>query len=144
MVETRHMVSVIPYNAQGKALLQQRDYNPGIKYPGHWTIFGGAVEPEDESYEVAARRELQEELELDLPIRHWYTYTCPDRSVPGQLDVVVHVFVAPTERTAESLTLREGLGMGFYDRTGAAELNFGFAKGPVVNKFFDDLEGGRL
>ena len=144
MVATKHMVSVIPYNARGEALLQQRDYNPAIKYPGHWTIFGGAVEPEDESFEVAARRELQEELELDLPIRHWYTYTCPDRSIPGELDVIVHVFVAPTERPVESLTLHEGLTMGFYDRAGAAGLNFGFAKGPVVSKFFDDLEAGRL
>ena len=75
MVETRHMVSVIPYNAQGKALLQQRDYNPGIKYPGHWTIFGGAVEPEDESYEVAARRELHRKLvwgtDYPIPVLLW-------------------------------------------------------------------------
>ncbi len=41
------MVSVIPVNARGEILLQQRDYTPGILYPGCWTIFGGAVEGDE-------------------------------------------------------------------------------------------------
>jgi 8-oxo-dGTP diphosphatase len=143
-VEQKHMVSVIPYNARGEALLQQRDNAPGILYPGHWTIFGGAVEPEDESYDAAIRRELWEELELDLPVRAWHTYTCPVRSIPGKLEVIVHVYVAPTDRPVESLTLREGQALGYFDRDGAARLNIGFMKAPVLERFFDDLEGGRL
>lgn len=144
MLEIRHMVSIIPYNERGEALLQQRDNAPGIRYPGHWTIFGGAVEPEDRSFDEAIRRELFEELELDLPVRHWHTYTCPDRSVPDQLDVIVHVYVAPTDRPIESITLCEGQAMGYFDRAGAARLNIGFQKAPIVQKFFDDLESGRL
>jgi 8-oxo-dGTP pyrophosphatase MutT (NUDIX family) len=46
-------------------LMQRRDDLPGIWYPGHWGLFGGAVDAgEDES--AALRRELQEELELEL------------------------------------------------------------------------------
>lgn len=144
MVEIKHMVSVIPYNERGEALLQQRDNAPGILYPGHWTIFGGAVEPQDPNFDDAIRRELWEELELELSVQPWHTYTCPVRSIPGKLDVIVHVYVAPIDRPAESLTLREGQALGYFDRAGAAGLTIGFAKAPIVQKFFDDLEGGRI
>jgi 8-oxo-dGTP pyrophosphatase MutT (NUDIX family) len=46
-------------------LMQLRDDIPGIWYPGHWGLFGGAVDAgEDEM--SALRRELREELELEL------------------------------------------------------------------------------
>lgn len=143
MANQKHMVSFFPVNPRGEVLLQQRDHAPGIAYPGHWTIFGGAVEP-GESLDEAVKRELWEELELDIPLRHWHTYTCPVRSIPGELDVVVHVYVGETDREVESLTLREGQAMGYFDRTGAAALNVGFAKAPIIAKFFDDLEAGRI
>lgn len=41
--------------------MQQRDDIPGIFYPDHWGLFGGAFE-RGESGETALRRELQEEL----------------------------------------------------------------------------------
>lgn len=46
-------------------LMQLRDDIPNIWYPGHWGLFGGAVEAGED--EVAAlRRELREELELEF------------------------------------------------------------------------------
>ena len=46
-------------------LMQLRDDVPGIWYPGHWGLFGGAVDAGED--EIAAlRRELREELELEL------------------------------------------------------------------------------
>ena len=46
-------------------LMQLRDDIPGIWYPGHWGLFGGAVDAGED--EIAAlRRELREELELEL------------------------------------------------------------------------------
>lgn len=51
----------------GRYLLQLRDQKPGIFYPGHWGLFGGATEP-GETPEVAVRRELQEELGLAISI----------------------------------------------------------------------------
>jgi 8-oxo-dGTP diphosphatase len=144
MVREKHMVSFVLVNPQGEILLQQRDDKPTIAFPGHWTIFGGAVEDEDESLEVAVMREMWEELELSLPLRHWYTYTCPVRSIPGELDVIVNVFVGEINRPLDTLTLREGQAMGYFDREGAAALKFGFAKRPVVMKFFDDLDAGAI
>jgi 8-oxo-dGTP pyrophosphatase MutT (NUDIX family) len=49
----------------GRYIMQLRDDIPGIWYPGHWGLFGGAVDEGEE--EVAAlRRELREELEFEL------------------------------------------------------------------------------
>ena len=46
-------------------LMQLRDDVPDIWYPGHWGLFGGAVDAGED--EIAAlRRELREELELEL------------------------------------------------------------------------------
>jgi 8-oxo-dGTP pyrophosphatase MutT (NUDIX family) len=44
-----------------KYLMQLRDNKPTIFYPGHWGLFGGAVDG-NESPEQAVRRELDEEL----------------------------------------------------------------------------------
>lgn len=138
----KHMVSFVLVNPQGEILLQQRDEKPGIAYPGHWTIFGGAVEDDDDSLDTAVMREMWEELELDLPLRHWHSYTCPVRSIPGELDVIVNVYVGEIDCPLDTLTLREGQAMGYFNRAGTAELRFGFAKLPVVMKFFDDWEKG--
>ena len=47
-------------------LMQLRDPRPDIWYPGHWGLFGGALDP-GEDPETALARELREELELDMP-----------------------------------------------------------------------------
>lgn len=57
----KSFVNVILYDHRGRILLQQRDNNPAIYYPGHWGIFGGQIE-ENESPIVAAIREITEEL----------------------------------------------------------------------------------
>ena len=49
----------------GRYLLQLRDDIPGIWYPGHWGLFGGGVEPNEDEV-TALRRELREEIGLDL------------------------------------------------------------------------------
>ena len=48
----------------GRYLLQLRDDIPQIWYPGHWGLFGGAVDAGEDEIQ-ALRRELQEELELE-------------------------------------------------------------------------------
>lgn len=59
-------VAAILVLEDGRFLLQLRDNIPGIWYPGHWGLFGGSIDPGED--EVAAlRRELREEIELELP-----------------------------------------------------------------------------
>jgi len=60
-------VSIILCDNAGHYLIQERDDIPGIWYPGYHALFGGAIEA-DESPVAAMRRELVEELALDLPV----------------------------------------------------------------------------
>src|SRR5262249_9146444 len=53
-------------------LLQLRDQKPNISEPGHWGWFGGAIEAEE--YPAAGlKRELNEELGLDVPESRYFT-----------------------------------------------------------------------
>lgn len=56
----------------GRYLMQLRDDKPGIFYPGHWGLFGGAVEPGEEPVE-ALKRELIEELEFSPKNIRYFT-----------------------------------------------------------------------
>lgn len=95
----------------GRYLLQLRDQKPGIFFPGHWGLFGGATDP-GESPEDAVRREIKEELGLSVPpsvISHvtdfMFTF--------GSLGVVErHYFKIPIASSVmPSLTLNEGVEM---------------------------------
>jgi ADP-ribose pyrophosphatase YjhB (NUDIX family) len=52
----------------GKYVLQQRNDNPAIIFPGMVTPWGGLVEKEDKSIEYAAARELLEETGVEVKI----------------------------------------------------------------------------
>lgn len=56
------VAAIILVDAEGY-LMQRRDDRADIWYPGHWGLFGGAVEINEEPL-AALRRELSEELDL--------------------------------------------------------------------------------
>ena len=56
-------VAAVIVQDNGTYLMQLRDQKPGIFYPGHWGLFGGAIE-KGERPEAALWRELEEELHL--------------------------------------------------------------------------------
>ena len=90
----------------GRYLLQLRDQKPGVFYPGHWGLFGGAIEP-GETPELALRRELQEELGLAVSkMAHVtdFSFTFVRTGV-----VTRHFFEVPIPSLAvDKITLMEG------------------------------------
>lgn len=60
-------VAAIIHTNDGRYLLQRRDAINTIFYPDHWGCFGGAIE-RGELPSDALRRELREELALDLEL----------------------------------------------------------------------------
>jgi hypothetical protein len=85
---------------------------------------------------------MVEELAIDFPVDHWHTYVCPVRSIPGELDVIVHVYTGALDHPAERLTLLEGQALGWFDEAQAAQLEIGFEKKPVLLKFFAERVKG--
>ena len=110
-------VSVILQTPEDNFLLVQRDWKTGIRYPGYWALFGGAVDP-GETPEEAACRELEEELELRISPKDLRKVTQYMLNFKKE-----HVYVATLNQSVESLTLMEGRNMSLFNATEAAELN---------------------
>jgi 8-oxo-dGTP diphosphatase len=99
-------VSAILINGQGQVLLQQRDDNPAIRYPAHWSLFGGTTE-EGEAPATAVVREVKEEIDFDMRnfglFREFVQNNKREFAFAGELTAGL-----------DELTLREGQGMNLF------------------------------
>jgi len=88
--------------------MQLRDTKPHIFYPGHWGLFGGAVD-EGETEVEALKRELAEELEFEAIELDRFVCLDFDLSAIGAGRVFRAVYVVPvSEREFGAFKLREG------------------------------------
>jgi len=99
-------VSAILINPEGQVLLQQRDDNPAIRYPGHWSLFGGTIEGRESAVDAVAR-EVKEEINFDLRnfglFREFVQNNKQEFAFAGELNARL-----------DELTLSEGQGMNFF------------------------------
>ncbi len=99
-------VSAILINSHGQLLLQQRDDNPAIRYPGHWSLFGGTIE-DNESPADAVAREVKEEIDFEMRnfglFREFVQNNKREFAFAGELTAAL-----------DELTLSEGQGMKFF------------------------------
>ena len=99
-------VSAILINDRGQVLLQQRDDNPAIRYPGHWALFGGTIE-EGESAAEAVAREVQEEIDFEM--RNFGLFREFVQNNKREF-----AFVGELTASLDELTLSEGQGMDLF------------------------------
>jgi len=93
----------------GRYVMQLRDFKPHIFYPGHWGLFGGAIDP-GESENDALRRELHEELGLIAGIITRFVRLEFDLSPIGAGKVYRAVYEVPVaDEQLAAFNLREGL-----------------------------------
>lgn len=119
VLKPEHAAAALILMGQDRYLMQLRDQKPGIFYPGHWGLFGGAIEP-GESPVATLRRELKEELGLtaaDVRFATEFTFTF------GRFGRVTRYFFRITVDTEaqQSLRLHEGAAMRLF--TAAEILN---------------------
>lgn len=95
-------VDVVIFTLRDKdlqVLLVQRKNPP---FEGRWAIPGGFVE-EDESLEVAVRRELAEETGVrDVYLEQLYTFGDPGRDPRGRVITVAYLALAPSPLALEA------------------------------------------
>ncbi|PWD69909.1 7,8-dihydro-8-oxoguanine-triphosphatase [Dickeya dianthicola] len=110
------VVLVDPY---GKILLQLRDSDKDIPYPGYWSLFGGGLEGE-ETPAQAAVRELNEEIGIILDDRDLtpLIVTLSDDSKNAR----IYIFSLTTALTPGDIVLQEGSGFAFFTREQIAHL----------------------
>jgi len=93
----------------GRYALQKRDQKRGVFFPGHWGLFGGALEP-GESDEAALVRELREELGLKVDGKpKYFTKFDFDTRFAGR-GIIYRTFFELTveEETLLAATVNEG------------------------------------
>jgi 8-oxo-dGTP diphosphatase len=91
-------------------LLQLRDFNASIIYPGHWGAFGGALE-EGESPENAISRELIEEIGYAPEVFNFFRQSYKD------IDKLnIYMFYSEMKISASELNLMEGTDLGMFTR----------------------------
>jgi len=61
MIEYRKVAKIVLLNKKKELLLQLRDNNPDLIYPGEWVLFGGGINPKENPFK-GLERELVEEL----------------------------------------------------------------------------------
>ena len=128
-------VAAILWNADRKILLQQRDSQPGLAFAGHWTLPGGKVEA-GETAEEAIRRELAEEIGLEMPLTLWRVY---ERAHDDATTVVQHVYVGEIDRLVSDLALGEGQALRYWgsEDIGGLPIAFGFES--PLKEFFGEM-----
>jgi NDP-sugar pyrophosphorylase family protein len=107
-------VSAILINSLGQVLLQQRDDNPAIRYPGHWSLFGGTIE-DGESASEAVAREVKEEIDFDMQNFGLFREFVQNNKRE-------FAFVGELTATLDQLTLSEGQGMNVFHPSQLKEL----------------------
>jgi 8-oxo-dGTP diphosphatase len=109
------LAALILFDRQKRILLQHRT-DDAPTFPGHWSFFGGGVEP-GEMPEQAAKREAMEELayRLNSP-RLWRT----QEFIHKGLTYKQYVFLEKYD--GSDLVLGEGQGMGWFRPSETQEL----------------------
>jgi 8-oxo-dGTP diphosphatase len=113
-----HAVKAIIYRSDGHLLLQQRDYAPGLLFPGLWTLFGGQVEV-GENLQSALQRELVEELgcvpgRVGNELFQWMWQ--------GENPTQNHYFPVYCEVNDDALVLNEGQAMSWFALDGLHDM----------------------
>ncbi|NJP10643.1 MAG: NUDIX domain-containing protein [Leptolyngbyaceae cyanobacterium RU_5_1] len=101
--DSRPTVAIAVLHQNGQFLMQLRDDNPNIPYPGHWALFGGHLEP-GETADIAIQRELLEEI----------GYAPPNLTLLTRVDdakAIRYVYHGALQVGLEKLVLGEGLDM---------------------------------
>ncbi|MEN3754341.1 NUDIX domain-containing protein [Mangrovibacter yixingensis] len=122
-------------DTMGRIVLQLRDEHKPIRFPGHWSLFGGAIEAGEAPLD-AARRELEEETGLVPPPASFHPLAVTLASKTGrELIFIYHLNLAITPA---DIQLHEGAGFGFMLAEQFSQLKLVPWQRPVFKYFFDN------
>jgi 8-oxo-dGTP diphosphatase len=113
VIDEMQVCKALIIDSAGRYLMQSRDDIPTIAYPGHWCLFGGAVEPGEAEFD-GMRRELLEELCFDpthLRPTMRFEYSIPRHGVRVRRVAVFETEIDDAE--IDKLILNEGAEMRF-------------------------------
>src|SRR5256714_2508725 len=150
MTEPRHhprkiSAGVILVDPDGRILLQLRDDDPAIMFPGHWGITGGAGHA-DETPEQTARREVREETGLTLgKLEPFKAYYFPSDAAgngkkraasKASAEYELYLYHAPCVTPAEEMVCGEGRGLRFFAPHELPVIDIAYNHRDALTEFF--------
>ena len=121
-------------------LLQLRDFDSSITYPGHWGAFGGALE-KGESPKTAVFRELTEEIGYTPEV---FKFFCQAYKDVHKLNI--YVFYSEMNISTSELHLMEGIDMGMFTKEEiltknlySQKLGKAFPVAPLLLEIFEEF-----
>jgi 8-oxo-dGTP diphosphatase len=125
-------LSIILLNSKKQVLLFLRDDKSSIPFPNTWDLLGG--HPEDnESPEEGIRREMQEEIELELgEIYLFREYRWEDYQE--------YIFWKELDLDLTKTKLHEGQRLAYFSKENIKRTQLAFHANQVLDDFFDFLE----
>ncbi|WP_445633083.1 Nucleoside diphosphate-linked moiety X motif 17 [Nostoc sp. DSM 114161] len=122
---------IIILNSQQQVLLVLRDNKSSIPFPNTWALLGGYLE-ENETPEVAIRRELVEELEIELGevnfFKSYFWQECDE-----------HIFWTRLDLDISQIHLQEGQKLAYFNREELTQLEFASHYDQILLEFFEVL-----
>jgi 8-oxo-dGTP diphosphatase len=113
VIDEMQVCKAVIIDSAGRYLMQLRDDIPRIAYPGHWCLFGGAIEAGEDDL-TGMRRELLEELAFEpslLTPTMRFEYSIPQHGVRIRRVAVFETKIDDSE--IKDLVLSEGAEMRF-------------------------------
>lgn len=108
---TRSAALILPEDAQGRLLLQLRDSDKPIRYPGYWSLFGGGIEPGETPLD-AAIREFKEETGLAPDAGAFHPLAVTLASQTGR--ECIYIFSIRLDIKPADICTCEGAGFAFF------------------------------
>ena len=122
-------VQVILLDPAGRVLLQLRDDDPAIPYPGTWCLPGGHLEDGELPVDCAVR-ELREEMGLDLPPAALHHVVSRQRSYGLE-----HTWWAALDVDPATIELTEGQAVRLFSPAEIGTMALGYEDGDVLAGF---------
>lgn len=108
---TRSAALILSEDAQGRLLLQLRDSDKPIRYPGHWSLFGGGIEPGETPLDAAVR-EFEEETGLTPGAEAFHPLAVTLASQTGR--ECIYIFSTRLDIKPADIRTCEGAGFAFF------------------------------
>ena len=123
--------AIILLNSQRQVLLVLRDDKDSIPYPNTWNILGGCIE-ENESPEECIKREMLEEIELDVgEINFFRSFDLGDR--------IDYAFWKKIDLEPSKINLHEGQRLAYFTKAEIDKMEIAFQGNRILDAFFPEV-----